>query len=59
MKNISDSLDEVMQKLDAIKSILEKDKEPNMWEHSCPAMGTELTSVEKGYECNYCGARES
>ena len=56
MKNISDSLDEVMQKLDEIKAILEG---PSMWEHSCPAMGTELTSVEKGYECNYCGARES
>ena len=54
MKNLSDSLDEILEKLDAIKSILEKDKEPNMWEHSCPAMGTELILTEDGHECNWC-----
>jgi len=56
MKNISDTLDDIMVKLDEIQTFLEG---PKMWEHSCPAMGTELMSTEVGEECNWCGAVEN
>lgn len=53
MKNISDSLDEIMAKLDQI----EKKLSPPMWNHYCIKEGTYL-SVEKDAECNWCGRTE-
>ena len=55
MKNISDSLDEIMAKLEEIQVSLNG---PKMWDHSCKVMGTELMSTEVGHECNWCGRRE-
>jgi hypothetical protein len=52
MKNISDSLDEIMEKLEEIQTFLEG---PKMWDHNCPTMGTERVSTEVGHECNWCG----
>ena len=55
MKNVSDSLDEIMSKLEEIQTFLEG---PKMWDHDCPSMGTERMSTEVGYECNWCGMEE-
>jgi hypothetical protein len=55
MKNISDSLYDIMQKLEEIQASIDG---PKMWEHSCPTMGTELMSTEVGKECNWCGKTE-
>jgi hypothetical protein len=55
MKNVSDSLDEIMSKLEEIQTFLEG---PKMWDHDCPSMGTERMSTEVGSECNWCGKRE-
>jgi len=55
MKNISDSLDDIMQKLKEIQVSLDG---PKMWDHNCSTMGTELMSTEVGEECNWCGKTE-
>jgi hypothetical protein len=55
MKNVSDSLDEIMSKLEEIQTFLEG---PKMWDHDCPSMGTERMSTEVGSECNWCGMEE-
>jgi len=36
MKNVSDSLDEIMSKLEEIQTFLEG---PKMWDHDCPCNG--------------------
>lgn len=53
MKSISDSLDEIMAKLDKIEERLDIP----MWKHYCIREGAYL-SVEKDAECNWCGITE-
>jgi hypothetical protein len=55
MKNISDSLADIMAKLEEIQVSLDG---PKMWDHNCPTMGTERISTEVGHECNWCGRKE-
>lgn len=37
-------------------NIFNKDREQKMWEHNCKHNGR--FSMEKGQECNWCGAKE-
>jgi hypothetical protein len=61
MKSISDSLDEIISKLEEIEKRLDPYslasdpvKVPDMWEHYCIVEGTYM-SVLKDCECNWCG----
>ena len=37
--------------------IFNKDREQEMWEHKCKHDG--LMLIQKGQECNWCGAKEN
>lgn len=38
-------------------NIFNKDREQKIWEHKCKHDG--LVRIEKGQECNWCGAKEN
>jgi len=58
MKSISDSLDDIMSRLDKIEKLLQPITEPLiMWEHNCKVEETSML-IEKDGECNWCGRSE-